>query len=211
MHDWIKRQTGCHKRLRCCQDSIHKTKSQAGRVPGVKTRDTLGMDRYPCNGHLDILIIPLPVDHQMWEAPCHTIRITLQHAIQHKTYEDISMPEAALGLIRDYVFSPPSLITAELQKYWPSISSKQVHDAWSHLTADLWKLDENQITSARKLLEKLGDQVDTWDLDVPEGVVAIGWGMRGIAGKLKDRIVEIALDATCECIVLDVSSLLTCS
>ena len=46
MHDWIKRQTGCHKRLRCCQDSIHKTKSRAGRVPGVKTRDTLGMDHH---------------------------------------------------------------------------------------------------------------------------------------------------------------------
>jgi len=79
MRDWVKRQAGCHKRLWCSQDSIHKSKSQTGKAPGAKTRDTLGMDRYPCDGHLDILTTPLPVDPNMWETPCHTIQIILQH------------------------------------------------------------------------------------------------------------------------------------
>ena len=165
------------------------------------------MDRYPCDGHLNIIVTPLPNKQQ---SPRHTVLITLQHAIQHKTYEDVGMPTAALDFIHDHVFSPPLLITAEVRRLWPSVSSKQVYDTWSCLTEDLWKSDKDQLVSAKDLLRRLGDQVDTWDLDVPEGVVAIGWGMKVIAEKLRDQIVEVALDATCECIILWSMSLLMC-
>ncbi len=40
-----------------------------------------------------------------------------------------------------------------------------------------------------------------WDIDVLAGVVAVGWGMKGIAGKLQDQVVEIALGAVCGCII----------
>ncbi len=152
------------------------------------------MDRFDCDSSLDISTMPL------WNDPnCLKVRIILQHAIQHKTYENVDMPEGALDLIRMYLFSFPPLIAAEVQKNFPSVTNKQVHNAWVQLSADFWKMDEDQIISAKMLLVKLKDQADAWEFDVPEGVQAIGWGLKGIAERLREQVVEVALDATCEC------------
>src|SRR5258708_442087 len=74
---------------------------------------------------------------------------------------------------------------------------KQVYAWWLCLTEDGWKHEEDQIKSARILLTER-DDVDTWELDVPGGVVVVAWGVKPIADQLTGRVVEITLDATCE-------------
>ena len=54
--------------------------------------------------------------------------------------------------------------------------------------------------SAGKLLTEFqvrGD-IDAWDLDILDSMVAVAWGVKLIADQLTGRVVEITLDATCE-------------
>lgn len=62
----------------------------------------------------------------------------------------------------------------------------------------LWKRDHMQLPSAKTLLTEFGDNVDVFEIKVAEGVEQLCWGMKKIASKLKGKIVEIGIDATCE-------------
>ena len=95
---------GCHKRLICYQDSTHNQKSQVGMIPGAKTRNTIGMDRFPCNSKLDVIVISR-IKPGGSGPPRQSVAIFLHHAIQHKTYKNVNMPEADFEYIRKYVFS----------------------------------------------------------------------------------------------------------
>ena len=149
---------------------------------------TIGIDRFPCNSKLDGIVVPR-IKPGGSGPPRQSVTIFLHHAIQHKTFENVNMPEAALEYIREHVSSFPPLITAEVQKRW--------HDAWGGLSKEPWKIHNNQIILAQGLLKKSNAQVDAWEFPVPEGMHAIGWRMKGISEKLRDQIVEVALDATC--------------
>jgi hypothetical protein len=62
----------------------------------------------------------------------------------------------------------------------------------------LWKKDENQLTSAKLLLDELAGDVDVFDIEEVDGVEQVCWGMKRIVKSLHKNIVKIALDATCE-------------
>jgi hypothetical protein len=48
-----------------------------------------------------------------------------------------------------------------------------------------------------KCLIREDASADLWDLQVPEGVVALAWGMKRISKRIGREIVEIGIDATC--------------
>jgi hypothetical protein len=61
----------------------------------------------------------------------------------------------------------------------------------------LWKRDHLQLPSAETLLKEFVKDVDVFDVEVPEHVEQLCWGMKKIAAKLKGKVVEIGIDATC--------------
>jgi hypothetical protein len=63
----------------------------------------------------------------------------------------------------------------------------------------LWRRDKDQLKSAGLLLDELRDDVDVFQIETAEGVEQICWGMKKIAGWVKGKVVEVAIDATCKC------------
>ena len=92
-------------------------------------------------------------------------------------------------------------ITPKVQAAFPQVTPKQVHTAWTQMSKMLWKRDKMQIPSAKLLLEELGDEVDLFDIKPPEGVEQVAWGIKPILRKLRDQVVEIGIDATCEYLI----------
>ncbi|KAG2156290.1 hypothetical protein DEU56DRAFT_906454 [Suillus clintonianus] len=107
------------------------------------------------------------------------------------------MPVEATEIIHDNLeWSIPSTLVPRIQGLFPNITSKQVHSAWSCMSQILWKKDENQLTSAKLLLDELAGDVDIFDIEEVVGVEQVCWGMKRIAKSLRKNIIEIALDAT---------------
>jgi hypothetical protein len=126
------------------------------------------------------------------------VTVYLEHHERHNHYFDVNMPPGALDIIRDNLeWSTPVSVTPKVQASYPNITGKQVHKAWTSMSELLWKRDQIQLPSARILLSEFGDDVDVFDVGIPDGVQQLCWGMKKIAAKLKGRVVEIGIDATC--------------
>jgi len=54
--------------------------------------------------------------------------------------------------------------------------------------------------SAMLLLAEMENEADIFQIETVPGVVALAWGIQKTATRLKDQIVEVAIDATCESI-----------
>lgn len=81
---------------------------------------------------------------------------------------------------------------------FPHVTAAQVHAAWTKMSEIFWKCEKEQMSSARALLDKLGPDVEKFELNVPEGVSHLCWGMKKIAERLRGQIIELGVDATCE-------------
>ena len=46
-------------------------------------------------------------------------------------------------------------------------------------------------------MREFGDNVDIFDIPVPDNVQQLCWGMQKITAKLMGKVVEIRIDATC--------------
>lgn len=126
------------------------------------------------------------------------ITIRIEHHDRHTQYLDVDMPPEALDIIRDNLeWSTPVSITPKVQALYPNVTSKQVHKAWTEMSEILWKRDHLQLPSAEILLKEFGDDVDVFDIPVADGIQQLCWGMKKIAGRLKGKVVEIGIDATC--------------
>lgn len=163
--------------------------------PNAKSRDTLGMDKFPCEGSLDIRVKPNP-----WSEDCHLIKIAIRHQARHVPYHDVGMPTPALEFIRTNQKSTPGLIASQLAEKYPQITQAQVYSTWSRICEVSWKRDTDPLTSVRKHLQA-DKRVDFWELEVPDGVIVIAWGCRQISTKIGPTIVEIGLDATCTFVI----------
>ena len=62
----------------------------------------------------------------------------------------------------------------------------------------LWKQDKLQLPSMKALLVEFGDDVNVFKIKVAPGVLQLCWGMKKILAALKGKVVEIAIDVTCE-------------
>ena len=67
------------------------------------------------------------------------------------------------------------------------------------MSETLWKRDQYQLTSAEILLNEYSADVDVFEIPVAEGVEQLCWGIKKVASRLMGRVVEVAIDATCEC------------
>jgi hypothetical protein len=187
--------TGHKTRFWCCQDISRKQKTRPSQKEGVKHRDTVGMKHFDCHSTLVVSCCQrTPIDVDQW-----TLSIHIEHHDSHTPYFDITMPVEATEIIRDNLeWSILSTLVPRIQGLFPNITSKQVHSAWSCMSQILWKKDENQLTSAKLLLDELAGDVDIFDIEEVDGVEQVCWGMKRIAKSLHKNIIEIALDATCE-------------
>ncbi|KAF8209015.1 hypothetical protein K438DRAFT_1754068 [Mycena galopus ATCC 62051] len=190
-HD--KSKTGHRTWFWCCQDKARKKKSKASHNPDIRNRDNVGMKRYPCGSKLSISCRVQKENEDKLD-----VTVRFKHAGRHVSYEDVSMPAEALGMIRDNVewLTPVAMVT-KVQAAFPQVTAAQIHRAWLEMSEPFWRFDNDQLLSVKKLLEDHTDDISIFEpRDVPEGVEMVCWGMKKVATPLQGRIVEIGVDAT---------------
>lgn len=188
--------SGHRTHYHCSQDEAKKKKSKASQNPDIRNRDTVGMKRYSCGSKLSISCRTHgDSDDEL------TVTVRLKHAGKHVSYLDVSMPDAALDMIRKNVewLTPVAMVT-KIQASFPTVTAAQIRRAWVELSEPFWRYDDDQLISTKKMLEEHTDDIDIFNLqDVPEGVEMVCWGMKKIAEPLRGKVVEIGVDATCKC------------
>ena len=195
MKENLSLKNGYKTRYWCCQDEERKKEAQPSQKEGVKHRDTLGMHRFRCKSKLNISCRA----NLGSEENAHTVTIWLEHHMRHLPYYDVSLPPEAAALIRENLeWICPSEIAKKVQSTYPSVTTNQVHTAWTTMSETLWKRGTQQIPSTRTLLGELQDDVAILDLLDVDGVEHVAWVMKKIALPLRGQIVEIGMDATCE-------------
>jgi len=108
------------------------------------------------------------------------------------------MPPEATAIIRENIeWSSPSSIVGKIQSQFPSITAVQVHSAWTTMSETLWKRDKMQLPSVKALLAEY-KEVDVFEIPTEDGIEQVTWGMRKIAERLRGKITEIGMDATCK-------------
>jgi len=184
--------SGHRMRFWCSQDAAHKKNAKPSQNPNAKHRDNVGMKRYPCESRLLITC-------RQNKTGLHVV-INLKHHVKHVLYVDVGMPPESLQMIEEQAeWSTPAEMAAKIQSIYPQITTKQIHKAWRELSRAHWHRDDAQLQSAQKLLEEYSDDVDIFmPVDLPDGVEMLAWGMKRIAEPLRGRVIEIAVDATCE-------------
>jgi len=106
-------------------------------------------------------------------------------------------PDAAETIHTSLEWSTPVSLVARIQDQHPSVTANQIHTAWTTMSEVRWKRDKDQLPSARHLLKEFSDDVDVFDVEPSKGVQQVCWGMKKIAMRLKGKVVEIGIDATC--------------
>ena len=69
--------------------------------------------------------------------------------------------------------------------------TNQIYVAWKEQRKMHWLHDKKQPPSARKLPPEYGDNVDIFNVDIPDEVEMLAWGMKRIVEPLKRKNVEI--------------------
>lgn len=185
---------GHSTRYFCSQDAGRKKAAKPSVKPGVVHRHHEGMPRFDCNSSLRVSIQTPP---RQPETCIVTVR--LSHDVRHVHYYDVALPDGAAEIIRHSIeYSLPSQLVPEVQATYPNVSPKQVHRAWSTMSQIMWRRAKNQLESAKKLMEEFGEDVKVLDVTVSEGVEILAISFPKINAALKDKVVEIGLDATCK-------------
>jgi len=179
----------------CAQDESRKRKSKKQHAPAVKNRDTEGMDRFACDSHLRINI------RRTEDQKRQKITVCLEHSHNHVPYYDVSLPACTSEFIKENIWSAPSVIASKICDEFPHITRQQVYAAWSKYSEMLWKRADDQLESAKELLLEMTEEADIFQVDTLDGVVALGWGLPMMASRLKGKIVEVAIDATCSYVI----------
>ena len=152
------------------------------------------MTRYDCKSSLIVSCVRRGPDERQ------TVSVRLHHHLNHNPYYDVALPPGAADIIREQLeWSTPVSITPKVQEAFPHVTGKQVHAAWTVMSETLWKRAKEQLLSAETLLREFEDDVDVFDVPVEEGVEQLCWGMKKIGEKLRGKVVEIGIDAACEC------------
>jgi hypothetical protein len=109
------------------------------------------------------------------------------------------MPPEAMQMVNEQAeWDMPSDLATKVRLAYPQVSTAQVYNAWKAVSETYWQRDHLQIPSTRKLLVEFSDDVDIFEpKNILEGVEMLAWGMKKIAERLKGKVVEIGMDATC--------------
>jgi hypothetical protein len=95
-------------------------------------------------------------------------------------------------------WSTPVSVTPRVQAIYPHITGKQIHTAWTQMSEKMWRSDKKLLPSAENLLREVCDEVDVFEIEVEEGVQQLCWGMKKVGKRLRGKVVEIGIDATCK-------------
>lgn len=193
MKDHPKISNGHKTELHCSQDAKKKKKAKPSKAPNIEHRDHVGMKRYDCQSRLVVTCT------RGASPSTQIISVRIKHHEKHQPYFDVAMPPEAADIIRENLeWSTPSSIIPKVQAVYPQVTGKQVHKAWADMSEVLWKRDHLQLPSAKKLLQEFSDDVDVFEVNVAEGVEILCWGMKKTLARLKGKVVEIGIDATCK-------------
>jgi len=59
------------------------------------------------------------------------------------------MPQEALEIIQENLeWCTPNSLATKIQTLYPSVTTNQIHTAWTTMSETLWKRDPNPMTSA---------------------------------------------------------------
>ncbi|KAF8884072.1 hypothetical protein CPB84DRAFT_1817005 [Gymnopilus junonius] len=148
------------------------------------------MDRFDCNGYLHITMS----DHFPSLAG-----IIITHHLSHWGYLDISITEDVEAIIKERVNMPASKIWEAilLEGIQGQVTEKQVHARWASLNEEQWKMDDDQVKSAIKLLEKKeGHEIEIIPVQLEEGIDAVTFTFKGVLDVVGEEIVKVAMDST---------------
>ncbi|KAF9033847.1 hypothetical protein BJ165DRAFT_1356948, partial [Panaeolus papilionaceus] len=171
VHDHPKLATGSKGRYWCSQDEDRKKKEKQSTKEGAKRRDNNGKTR---------------------------VTVRLEHHVKHVDYVDVSMPLGAIEMIQEHAeWLTPVAMVAKVQASFPGAMAQQIHTHWLKLSEPHWRRDNQQLLSAKMLLQEYQSDVDVFEMEsLPDGVEMLAWGMKKIMEPLKGKVVEIGLDAT---------------
>ena len=96
--------------------------------------------------------------------------------------------------IRQQLHLSPKDIFSGMEKYYPNLTQKQVHYWWTRQVQALYKKDNDQLLSAKMLLEEA--HFDILLFNCEEGIKYIGF-VTNFFNQLKSNG-EIIFDATCK-------------
>lgn len=87
-----------------------------------------------------------------------------------------------------------------LQEYpQTELTQKQIYARWSQLNEKTWRLDTEQVRSARKVLESFqGSSVEIIPIRPEPGIVAMGFAFKQVFDEFGLDVEEIAMDSTCK-------------
>lgn len=84
------------------------------------------------------------------------------------------------------------------QKEQGQLTEKQIYARWAQLNEEKWRLDNDQVLSATKLLEKKeGHAVEIIPTICEDGINAIAFTFKGVLEDIGGDIIEVAMDSTC--------------
>ena len=172
-----------------------KKPSKLSKNPTAKHRDNVEMKRYACESAMS-------VKYKQNKNAGYDIFINLWHHVNHVLYHNVRMPPEALQMVQEQAeWSTSAAIAGKIQLAYPQVTTNQIHATWRELSQAFWQQDDAQLPSAKKLLAKFGDDVDIFEpVGIPDDVEMLAWKMKRIAGPLRGKVVEIAMDATCGCL-----------
>ncbi|KAJ3981412.1 hypothetical protein F5890DRAFT_1417699, partial [Lentinula detonsa] len=198
VHDHPMIATGYKTRLHCSQDIDTKKASKPRQGNNIIHRETVGMERFPCHGRLNVTSRSATALNPSLKI----VIIRIEHHAAHVLYYDVSMKSEALHILHDNLqWSTPSSLVPIIQESHPEVTAAQIHSAWTRMSEEIWKKDQAQLPSAKILLDSaFGDEVDVLEAITEDGVDMLAWGMKKVIQKLDivQNGIEIALDATCE-------------
>ena len=160
----------------CSQSQILSKKSRKS-FEIEKHRDRETIDRFDCNGCLKIKL--------------HNSLNKVSLKFVHKTPDRVEEMKLTIG---QQLHLSPKDIFSGMEMYYPNLTQKQVHYWWTRQVQASYKKDNDQLLSAKMLLEEA--QFDILLFNCEEGVKYVGF-VTNFFNQLKSNN-EIIFDATCK-------------
>ncbi|KAG8938810.1 hypothetical protein FRC04_007517 [Tulasnella sp. 424] len=174
----------------CSQRDGRQTKPTVCTENPDAQRDREYMSRFPCGGCLRITI-----DDDLPFRP----RVRLVHRLPHIPWVDIGPSKEITDYISDNKRLNPSRLWKEIRLRWPEteMTAKQVGNHWSKANEGVWKLDEDQVKSAKLLVEQVaGKDLEIVALHAEPGMSAIAFSLKEPLEEWGEETAEIAFDGT---------------
>ncbi|CAK5283818.1 unnamed protein product [Mycena citricolor] len=180
---------------------VHKFEFYCAQLDGEQTKNHLvddvkkqrgrtTMDRFKCNGHLNITLNSSRTEFMM---------VRLSHHLAHKHYTDISIPADIKKYIRESKGLTATKIYEEIIKMHPKteLTEKQVYRCWSDVNQGRWRKADDQVESAKILLQEYKDlTIDIVEINPEPGLSTIAFIFREILDEYGGDVEEIAMDST---------------